>query len=118
VGGGPQRIFINFRNPADIGFDPEKLKTFKGTIVCAGNEKSPTIMVHFLRPVEGGCELRSRFWLGYHVIDGKPVKFLPDGCRIPLDGVKNLLMHNIKEFTHLASILPEVYAEFHEEFEK
>ena len=118
VGGGPQRIFINFRNPADIGFDPEKLKTFKGTIVCSANEKSPTIMVHFLRPVEGGCELRSRFWLGYHVIDGKPVKFLPDGCRIPLDGVKNLLMHNIKEFTHLAAILPEVYAEFHEEFEK
>ena len=25
VGNGPQRIFINFRNPADIGFDPEKL---------------------------------------------------------------------------------------------
>ena len=118
VGNGPQRIFINFRNPADIGFDPEKLKNFKGTIVCSGNEKSPTIMVHFLRPVEGGCELRSRFWMGYHVVNGKPEKMFPDGFRIPLDGVKCLLMHNIKEFTHLASILPEVYAEFHEEFEK
>ncbi len=118
VGNGPQRIFINFRNPADIGFDPEKLKTFKGTIVCSGNEKSPTIMVHFLRPVEGGCELRSRFWMGYHVVNGKPEKMFPDGFRIPLDGVKCLLMHNIKEFTHLASILPEVYAEFHEAFEK
>ncbi len=118
VGNGPQRIFINFRNPADIGFDPEKLKTFKGTIVCSGNEKSPTIMVHFLRPVEGGCELRSRFWMGYHVVDGKPQKFLPDGARLPLDGVKSLLMHNIKEFTHLAAILPEVYAEFIDEFTK
>ena len=117
-GMGPQRIHINFRNPADIGFDPEKLKDFKGTIVCSGNEKSPTIMCHFMRPVEGGCELRSRFWMGYHVVNGKPEKFLPDGFRIPLDGVKSLLMHNIKEFTHLASILPEVYAEFHEEFEK
>ncbi|MBE6914879.1 MAG: FAD-dependent oxidoreductase [Ruminococcaceae bacterium] len=118
VGNGPQNIFINFRNPADIGFDPEKLKNFDGTIVCAGNEKSPTIMCHFLRPVEGGCELRSRFWMGYHVIDGKPVKFLPDGVKMPLAPVKSLLMHNIKEFTHLAAILPQVYAEFHEEFEK
>ena len=117
-GNGPQNIYINFRNPVDIGFDPEKLKNFKGTIVCSGNEKSPSIMVHFLRPVEGGCELRSRFWMGYHVVNGKPEKMLPDGFRIPLDGVKSLLMHNIKEFTHLASILPEVYAEFIDDFTK
>ena len=116
-GEGPTRIFINFRNPADIGFDPEKLKDFKGTIVCSGNEKSPTIMCHFMRPVEGGCELRSRFWIGWSVIDGKPVRVLPEGAKLPLNSVKSLLMHNIKEFTHLASILPEVYAEFHEEFE-
>ncbi len=117
-GNGPQHIHINFRNPADIGFDPEKLRNFKGTIVCSGNEKSPSIMVHFLRPVEGGCELRSRFWMGYCVVDGKPKKMLPDAFRIPLDGVKALLMHNIKEFTHLAAILPEVYAEFIDEFTK
>ena len=68
--------------------------------------------------MEGGCELRSRFWIGWHVIDGKPVKMIPDGVKMPLAGVKSLLMHNIKEFTHLAAILPEVYAEFHEEFVK
>ena len=96
--------------------DPEKLKDFKGTIVCAGNEKSPTIMCHFMRPVEGGCELRSRFWMGWHVIGGKPVKMIPDGVRLPLDGVKSLLTHNIKEFTNLAAILPEVYSEFIGEF--
>jgi len=117
-GQGPQRIFINFRKPTDIGFDEAKWKDFKGTIVCAGNEKSPTIMCHFMRPVEGGCELRSRFWMGWHVIDGKPVKMIPDGFRMPLDGVKSLLMHNIKEFTNLASILPEVYNEFIDDFTK
>lgn len=117
VGNGPQPVVINFRNPVDIGFDPEKLKDFKGTIVCAGNEKSPTIMVHFIRPVEGGCELRSRFWIGYSAIGGKPVKTLPDGVRLPLAPVKALLTHNIKEFTHLAAILPKLYEEFHEDFE-
>ncbi|MBR4953134.1 MAG: FAD-binding protein, partial [Oscillospiraceae bacterium] len=76
VGNGPGPVMINFRNPVDIGFAPEKLKDFKGTIVCSGIEKSPSIMCHFLRPVEGGCELRSRFWIGYHVVNGKPEKML------------------------------------------
>ena len=117
VGMGKEKIIINFRNPADIGFAPEKLAEFDGTIVCAGNEHSPTIMCHFLRPVPGGCELRTRFWMGYSVINGQPVKILPDGVEFPLEPVKALLTHNIKEFTHLASILPEVYGEFKDKFE-
>jgi uncharacterized protein YprB with RNaseH-like and TPR domain len=45
------------------------------------------------------------------------VKALPDGMKFPtLEPVKALLHHNIKEFTNLAAILPEVYAEFHDEF--
>lgn len=115
-GMGIQKIQINFRNPADIGFDKEKLASFDGTIVCAGNETSPVIMVHFLRKTPNGSELRTRFWMGYCVRDGKPVKMLPDGVEIPLDATKALLMHNIKEFTNLAAILPEVYAEFHDKF--
>ena len=41
---------------------------------------------------------------------------LPPGARIPLAPMRALLMHNIKEFTHLASILPRVYEEFHGDF--
>ena len=115
---GKQHIQINFRNPADIGFDPEKLKNFDGTVVCAGNENSPTIMVHCIRRVPGGCELRSRFFMGYNVVDGKPHKMLPDGINMPLAPVQALLKHNIKEFTNLAAILPEVYNEFIDEFTK
>ncbi len=118
---GPERIVINFRNPADIGFDPEKLKDFKGTIVCSGNEESPCIMCHFLRPkADGkGYELRSRFWFGYHIVNGKPEchPMLHAGP-FPLMPVMALLAHNIKEFTNLADKLPQIYAEFHEDFEK
>lgn len=114
---GKEHIIIGFRNPADIGFDPEKLKDFKGTIVCSGSAEAPVIMCHFLRPTETGCELRTRFWFGYSIIDGKPKKILPDGVQFPLEPVKALLNHNIKEFTNLAKILPDVYNEFHEDFE-
>jgi subtilisin family serine protease len=41
-------------------------------VFAAGNEYAPVIMCHFLRPVEGGCELRTRFWFGYSIIGGKP----------------------------------------------
>ena len=116
VGLGLEHIAINFRNPADIGFDPEKLKDFKGTIVCAGNEYNPVIMCHFLRPTKTGCELRTRFWFGYSIIDGKPRKILPDGVTFPLIPVQALLAHNIKEFTHLAYVLPQLYEEFGKDF--
>jgi hypothetical protein len=109
-------IMINFRNPADIGFSKEKLGDFGGTIVCAGNEHAPVIMCHFVRPVPGGSELNTRFWMGYCVKDGKPAKAVPDGVVFPLQGVQALLRHNIKEFTNLAAILPKVYAEFHDKF--
>lgn len=109
-------IMMHFRNPADIGFDKEKLKSFKGTIVCSGNEHAPVIMVHFVRPTAGGSELRTRFWFGWCVRDGKPSKLIPDGVKMPTDIVKALLLHNIKEFTNLAAILPKVYAEFKDQF--
>ena len=119
VGMGKQHVVINFRNPAEIGFDPEKLRTFGGTVVCSGGERAPVIMVHFVRPTPRGSELRTRFWMGYNIVNGKPHKMIPEGAPpFPLEPVKALLTHNIKEFTNLAAILPEVYAEFHEEFER
>ena len=115
--GGPiENIAINFRNPADIGFSPEKLKGFGGTIVCAGNEHVPVIMCHFLRPVPGGSQLHTRFWMGWCVKDGKPAKAIPDGVVFPLEMPKTLLRHNIKEFTNLAALLPKIYPEFRDNF--
>ena len=116
VGLGLEHIIINFRDPADIGFDPALLNDFKGTIVCAGNEYNPVIMCHFVRPTDRGIELRTRFWMGYSIIGGKPVKVIPDGMQFPLIPVQALLAHNIKEFTHLASVLPELYEEFGKDF--
>ena len=76
-------------------------------------------MVHFFRPTANGCELRTRFFQGYRCIDGKMVRTLPEGEKFPtLAPMKALLHHNIKEFTNLAAILPEVYAEFYDDFVK
>lgn len=108
----PVDVHLNFVPPEAVGFDPEKLKVFDGTIVCT---PGPAIMTHFIRPTEGGCELRTRFWMGYQAMNNKPVRlpgFVPEDML-----AKAILIHNVKEFTHLAKILPEVYAEFKDRFE-
>jgi len=55
-------VKLHFVHPTEVGFDPEKLKDFKGTIVCT---PAPAIMIHFLRPTATGSELRTRFYMGY-----------------------------------------------------
>lgn len=75
-------------------------------------------MTHFLRPVEGGSQLQSMFWFGYQIIDGKAVKCIPDGVTIPKEGPMCLLNHNVKEFSNLAKILPELYAQEKDHWEK
>lgn len=107
----PVDVCLTFVPPEVVGFDPEKLNEFNGTIVCT---PGPAIMVHYVRPIEGGSELRTRFWLGYGTKESKPFRipeFIPDE-----NIAKAILLHNVKEFTHLAKILPDIYNEFKDKF--
>ena len=113
-------LCANFKSPVEQGYDESKLDTDAcNALICAncyayGNADmpdAPTVMSHFLRPVEGGSELRSHFWMGWQIIDGQPVKCVPDGVEIPSVVGTSLLKHNVIEFVNLAAILPEVYAE-------
>ncbi len=120
IGAGSDLIRISFKRPAAMGYDESQIGTEAcSSLICAngityGNEHrpdAPAVMTHFLRPVEDGSELRSRFWFGWHIIDGKPVKLVPDGIKIPVEVGTALLAHNIKEYTNLGVILPQIYAE-------
>jgi hypothetical protein len=110
TGFGPETIHINFMSPEDMGFDMELLKESKVLSIVSGNGDT-AVMCHSIRPVEGGIELRSRFWLGYNIVDKKPVKILPDGVQVPLEAAKRLALHNVKEYSNLAEILPSIYKE-------
>jgi hypothetical protein len=63
-------------------------------------------------------ELRSRFWIGYQILGGNPVRVVPDRVSVPEMVVKGLFAHNLKEFSHLATILPCVCAEEKDKGEK
>lgn len=119
IGSGPDRLLIDFANPADLGFDGGKIGTDLCATLFTANGRNPegsknqvaAVMTHFVRSVEDGVELRSRFWIGYQITGGQPVKVVPDGVSVPEIVVKGLFAHNLKEFTHLASLLPKIYAE-------
>jgi hypothetical protein len=126
VGGASvEKIAINFMTPEQVGFDMERFKAPNvGTIAAANgaskmlapppgvpNFKAPAFMIHFIREIEGGIEMRTRFWMGYHIVEKKPYLLLPMGVRIPDFVPAGLARHNVCEYANLASFLPEIYAE-------
>ena len=118
IGPGPDELVLNFQYPHVLGYDEDKVGTPACAAMQCANGHGPVpgqgvaaIMTHMVREIEGGIELRSRFWIGYGLVNGEVVKLLPDGVRVPDMAPMGLFAHNLKEFGHLAAILPSVYAE-------
>ncbi len=125
--GGPcaEKIAITFRTPEEIGFDMGRFKSPNvGTVVGANgtslmlapppevpNFKAPAFMCHFIREIPGGIEFRTRFWMGYHIVNKKPHLLLPAGVKIPDFVPAGLARHNVYEYANLASFLPQIYEE-------
>ena len=122
TGCGIEDIQINFMAPEAFGL---KLAGTPVEALIAGNGlstsrttgiKAPAVMCHTVRAIEGGVEFRSRFWMGYHFKDGKPVKLLPEGIQIPIQVMRGLAYHNVEEYSRLAAILPRLYTAYGQTF--
>ena len=118
IGDEPATIYIHFKKPNALGYQAERIFTDECSFMVAANVEIktpmgllPVVMTHMARDVEGGCELRSRFWLGYNILDGKAEYLMPGGVKIPKIPAEQLLGHNFQEFTNLAKILPSIYTE-------
>lgn len=126
IGARRLRGSIRFVAPSDLGIDQNAL-TGNGEVCICGRigPVSPKIdagwLVHHIFPIAGGSEMRSYFWLGGPHISsrsGNPLatsairaaaKVAPAATNVP---AAELLVHCAQEMSHLASILPEIYAEF------
>ena len=113
VGAGPDFLKLCFKRPKDFGYDEKTIGAEKcQSLVCAiGAGNCAAAMTHKFYKVDGGAMLVSRFWIGFAEVEGKIICTLPEGARVPVEVAKGLFAHNIKEFSNLAAILPEVYAE-------
>lgn len=111
IGYGPSFLHLQFKRPRDFGFDESVLGSATcQSLVCAiGAGDCAAAMTHKWFPYQDGILLASRFWIGYALRDSEIVKALPKGVSVPFEVARGLFAHNIKEFTNLAAILPEVY---------
>ena len=112
--GGAEELLLAFKKPSDLGFDMSKIgKPGCASMVCAvGQGSAPAVMVHKAVKAPDGIWFKSRFWMGYSIDEqGNAVKLVPEGQQIPEALPRALFGHNIKEYSNLASILPEIYAE-------
>jgi hypothetical protein len=124
IGGGElNAVDISFLTPGDFGFDMDRLRSPNTEALAAANVQArpvgapadepglPVAFVHLVRSIPGGIEVRNRFWIGYQIVDKKPVLALPQGMKIPEEAARGLFLHDVQEFANLAAILPQLYRE-------
>jgi hypothetical protein len=119
------RAAIRFVPPKTLGFthpsldDPEQ-----ATIVCArtGLGDLPIevgYLAHYVRRTAAGSEMHSRFWIGGPYAAGRSglvgavlARVAPLVMRPTEADARALLVHCAEEMQHLATFLPELYAQF------
>jgi hypothetical protein len=127
VGNRLEKINITFLPPESLF---NKLDAMNGdvTALIVGRvdlQNAPVTvghLVHQIRQVDGGAELRSRFWLGKPQFVGVGPKALRNrllGSKwvqqkmAPATLGRDMLVHCGMEMNHLASFLPRLYSDYH-----
>jgi hypothetical protein len=127
VGGDLLDISIAFSEASDF-LDVSRFEAAHvGTAICGvvSYQSSPLVfglIIHLIRETEDGCEMRSRFWLGKIELKGVPAAGLLSkitGSRfvaklaVPIQLGRDMVVHCAAEMNHLASFLPDLFADHH-----
>jgi hypothetical protein len=137
IGAVLSRLTIRFVDPTRLGFEDRPGTTYISAQL--GMSELPLAggwVVHQVRPTDEGCEMRSRFFLGHPKVLNLPAHSVskPIAARVltsragrvalkpAMDAYASratrdplghdLLHHCASEMNHLASFLPDLYAEF------
>lgn len=119
VGMGTARIRLDFVPPSVFGFDdlPDDSTMLTVKVGVANGVFKHTDMVHYVRPVEGGVEMRSRFWMARELepmsggagLAAFLASLIPKRLALPEKAPRELAFHCATEYSQLASFLPELY---------
>ena len=75
-------------------------------------EYQPMRSLIYVDVVKEDYRHKLKHWLyRYHILDKKPCYCLPKTAKIPEIVAKGLAIHNVLEYTNLASFLPQIYEE-------
>ncbi|HUD52187.1 DAPG hydrolase family protein, partial [Parvibaculum sp.] len=129
IGSRRMNVAVRFVPPTSIGFDERQLKAHGEVAICGRGivrdlRMESGWLVHHIRPVPGGSEMRSRFWLGGGNVnpigmEGAFGKFIGRTAAklqaFSSTQAAELMIHDAQEMNHLAAILPALHAAFHSE---
>ena len=93
---------------------PEIAKYAAEGYCCGASHSGLFSNIHYYRynKLLGGVELRSRYWYGWGLNENGVI--VSNQANMPpqnIEEIKGCCIHNIEEYTHLASFLPQLYAE-------
>jgi hypothetical protein len=123
VGMGTTRFRLDFYDPVAFGFEPAPEG---GTILCARIGLADgwfkhSDFIHHVRPIAGGVEMRSRFWMarrpeamagGWGVLASlMRIDAIKQHLLKP-DAARGMAFHCAQEYSQLASFLPELHATY------
>lgn len=121
VGSTKMSLSITFIEPSVLGFNT--LDVDQATVICGrvGLSEIPLdsgYLIHYVRKVRGGSEMRSRFWLGGKYLASRSSEKISSEAATRNDATViwqaySLLVHCSKEMNHLAAFLPDLYKEYH-----
>lgn len=123
VGVGVARLRLDFVAPSEFGFDelPEGATMLAVRVGLPNGLLKTTDMIHYVRPVEGGVEMRSRFWIarefeamagGVGIAAALADNALVKRAVVPENLPQELALHCANEYSQLASFLPDVYGQY------
>lgn len=123
IGSELKQVRISFISPSELGFDESALRDAQQvTMICAraGLAEQPVdggYLVHHVRRVPGGSEMRSRFYIGgpYASVHAGLLSDLASRLARTVmapkvEEARDLLVHCSQEMSHLATFLPKIYA--------
>ena len=127
IGTALERANIRFVNPSELGFSKNQLADPAQTVfICArlGYTRLPLDfgwLIHQIRATPAGAEMRSRFWMGGPYIQIRGNNWVASQLsallrrlyRVREAQARDLLRHCSEEMQHLASFLPDLYAQEH-----
>ncbi len=118
LGEGPETLLFDFKNPEEMGYPLEQIGNEScASMMCAtirgpelGQDKD-AVMIHVVRKVDGGIEVRSAMWVGYQLMGSIPMKMIMRGSSVAPEKLQNIYKHHVREFARLAELLPRIYEE-------
>ncbi len=127
IGATMTKLAIRFVPPESLGLEAAMLRERDRQVaICAragarGLPVDAGWLVHHVRAVAGGSEMRSRFWIGGPYVETKwgtnalakiVARAASAATRPTRAQAADLLVHCAQEMNHLAAVLPELYAAF------